>query len=281
MRLNIRHKLIQTESIEMKIKSRLGRLILFNFILLLPIFNASSAELKVMISAGFYGVYQQLAPAFEKSTGHRLTTIRGPSIGDSPEAIPTRLANGQYADVIILDGESAENLAKNGWVKHSSIQTLALSQIGAAVKSNAAKPDISTTDAFRNTLLNATSIAYSDSGSGTYIANTMFKKLGIEEQVKAKSIKVRGPPSGEAVAAVVSRGEAEIGFQQVSEIIHTPGISYLGPIPASLQPGFSFAGAVTSKSLQPEIGASLIRFLKDSKVETVISDAGLIPVKEK
>lgn len=281
MRLNIRHKLTQTESVEMKIKSRIGRLVFLNFALWLPIFNATSADLKVMISAGFYGVYQQLAPSFEKSTGHRLTTIRGPSIGDSPEAIPTRLANGQHADVIILDGESAENLAKNGWVKQSSIQTLALSQIGAAVKSNAAKPDISTTDAFRNTLLDATSIAYSDSGSGTYIANTMFKKLGIEEQVKAKSIKVRGPPSGEAVAAVISRGEAEIGFQQVSEIIHTPGINYLGPIPASLQPGFSFAGAITSHSLQPEIGASLIRFLRNPNVEKVISDAGLIPVKDK
>jgi len=177
----------------MAIKSKLSRFICTSLILWLPVFNASSAELKVMISAGFFGVYQQLVPSFERSTGHRITTIRGPSIGDSPESIPTRLAKGQYADVVILDGESAENLAKGGWVKETSIQTLALSQIGAAVKANAAKPDINSTDAFRNTLLNATSIAYSDSGSGTYIANTMFKKLGIEEQVKAKSIKVRGP----------------------------------------------------------------------------------------
>lgn len=249
-------------------------------VMLFSFCNASAAEVRVMISAGFYGVYHQLAPLFEQSTGHRLITIRGPSIGDSPEAIPTRLASGQQADVVILDGESAENLAKNGFVRANSVKTLAFSQIGAAVKLNAAKPDISSVDAFKNTLLSAKSIAYSDSGSGTYIANTMYKKLGIEEQVKSKSIKVRGPPSGEAVAAVVARGEAELGFQQVSEIIHTPGITYLGPIPAALQPGFSFAGAVTSTSRQEDIATSLIRFLNSPSFAKVISEAGLKPVAD-
>ena len=249
--------------------------------MLTPICKTSAAEVTVMISAGFYGVYQQLAPSFEKSTGHKLITIRGPSIGDSPESIPTRLGNGQLADVVILDGESAENLARNGLVRADSIKTLALSQIGAATKSNTTKPDISSVDAFKNALLAATSIAYSDSGSGTYIANTMFKKLDIEEQVKAKSIKVRGPPSGEAVAAVVARGEAELGFQQVSEIIHTQGITYLGPIPAALQPGFSFAGAITSNSQQEQIGTSLIRFLSSPEFSKVISEAGLTPFDKK
>jgi molybdate transport system substrate-binding protein len=250
-------------------------------LLLLPLRAVHAADVTVMISAGFYGVYEQLAPMYERSTGHRLITIRGPSIGDSPEAIPTRLAQGQLSDVVILDGESAENLAKAGRVRHDSITTLAQSQIGAAVKLNAARPDISTPLAFRDTLLAATSIAYSDSGSGTYIANTLFKKMGILDQVMSKSKKVRGPPSGEAVAAVVARGEAEIGFQQVSEIIHVPGITYLGPIPAELQPGFSFAGAVTTASSQPEVGATLIRFLSDPGVAQVVSKAGLMPPKGK
>ena len=259
-------------------KNLLGRTVCFSLIMLLTICNASASEIRVMISAGFFGVYQQLAPVFEKNTGHKLITIRGPSIGDSPEAIPTRLATGQLADVVILDGESAENLAAMGLLRKNSIKTLAFSQIGAAVKLNARKPDISNIEAFKNTLISATSIAYSDSGSGTYIANTMYRKLDIEEQVKTKSIKVRGPPSGEAVAAVVARGEAEIGFQQVSEIIHTPGITYLGPIPASLQPGFSFAGAVTSNSAQEEIGTSLIQFLSSPHAAQTITDAGLKPV---
>ena len=240
--------------------------------------QASAADIKVMISAGFYGVYEQLAPEFERTTGNKLITTRGPSIGDSPEAIPTRLASGQKADIIILDGESAENLAKKGFVIPDSVTILAYSQIGAAVKLGAPKPDISSVDAFRKTLLAANSIAYSDSGSGTYIANTMFNKLGILDQVKGKSMKVRGPPSGEAVAAVVARGEAEIGFQQVSEIIHTPGITYLGPIPKEMQPGFSFAGAITTNAVNPDGAAELIKFLSAPSVTQVISKAGLIPV---
>ena len=271
------HFLRDEWNVDMKSKLTFKCLLYFCFLLILPAKVALAADVKVMISAGFYGVYEKLAPAFESATGNKLITIRGPSIGDSPEAIPTRLAAGQQADMVILDGEAAENLAKRGMVKHDSITILALSQIGAAVKLNAAKPDISTVDAFRKTLLAASSIAYSDSGSGTYIANTMFSKLGILEQVKGKSIKVRGPPSGEAVAAVIARGEAEIGFQQVSEIIHTPGITYLGPIPKDLQPGFSFAGAVTTNTTQPDAAAALIRFLSSPNVIDVINTAGLIP----
>jgi molybdate transport system substrate-binding protein len=98
-----------------------------------------------MISAGFYGVYQQLAPLFESATGNKLITIRGPSIGDSPEAIPTRLSKWQQADVVILDGESAESLGKRGLIKLDSITVLAQSQIGSAVKLGADKPDIGST----------------------------------------------------------------------------------------------------------------------------------------
>ena len=140
--------------------------------------------------------------------GHRLITTRGPSMGDSPEAIPSRLCAG-----------------------------------------------------LRSTLLAAKSIAYSDSGSGTYLSTTLFPKLGIADQVVSKSRKVREPPSGEPVAAVVARGEAEIGFQQVSELIHVPGIHFVGTIPTELQPKTSFAGALTSTVRQPEAGSALVRFL--------------------
>lgn len=261
----------------MKRQFRFLRLACLSFVALLPIQNALATDVTVMISAGFFGVFHQLAPIYESRTGNKLIVIRGPSIGDSPEAIPTRLAQGQKSDVVILDGESGHNLAKLGFVKADSIKTLALSQIGAAVKLNAKKPDISTPEEFRKTLLAAKSIAYSDSGSGTYIANTMFQKMGILEQVKDKSFKVRGPPSGEAVAAVVARGEAEIGFQQVSEVIHTPGITFLGPIPAELQPGFSFVGALTTNAIHPEEGLSLIRLLSSPEFSDVVLKAGLIP----
>ena len=217
---------------------------------------APAAELRVMISAGFYGVYAELGPAFERASGHRLVTTRGPSMGDSPEAIPARLARGEAADVVIMDGAAAEDLIRKEAARAGSKVELARSQVGMVVRAGAAKPDIGSVDAFRNALLAAKSIAYSDSGSGTYLSTVLFAKLGVGEQVASKSRKVRGPPSGEPVAAVVARGEAEIGFQQVSELIHVPGVSYVGPIPAELQPGFSFAGAVTTIAREPQAAAA-------------------------
>ena len=191
---------------------------------------ASAADVHVMISAGFYQVYSELGPAFERGSGDHLITTRGPSMGDSPEAIPTRLKRGEAADVVVLDGGSADKLGEQGLVRLDSKVTLARSLVGMVVQAGAAKPDISSVDALRSTLLAAKSIAYSDSGSGTYLSTILFQKLGIADQIASKTRKIRGPPSGEPVAAVVARGEAEIGFQQVSELIHVPGIAYVGTI---------------------------------------------------
>jgi len=238
---------------------------------------ACAADVHVMISAGFHGVYSQLAPAFERASGHHLVTTRGPSMGDSPEAIPTRLARGEAADVVILDGAAADELGKRGMVRPDSKTELARSLVGMVVREGAAKPDIGSVDAFRSTLLAAKSIAYSDSGSGTYLSRTMFSKLGVADQVAGKSRKVRGPPSGEPVAAVVARGEAELGFQQVSELIHVAGVSYVGPIPAELQPGFTFAGALTSNGREPDAAKALLRFLASPDAAPVIVKAGLAP----
>jgi len=239
---------------------------------------ASAADVHVMISAGFYQVYSELGPAFERESGHHLVTTRGPSMGDSPEAIPTRLARGEAADVVILDGGIADELGKKGLVRADSKADLARSLIGMVVRSGAEKPDISTAEALRKTLLAAKSIAYSDSGSGTYLSTTLFPKLGIAEQVASKSRKVRGPPSGEPVAAVVARGEAEIGFQQVSELIHVPGITYVGTIPAEVQPAIFFAGALTKTVREPEAASALIRFLTSPNAAPVIEKAGLVPL---
>src|SRR6202790_3015009 len=112
---------------------------------------ASAADVHVMISAGFYGVYSELGPAFERASGHRLVTTRGPSMGDSPEAIPTRLARGETADVVILDGGAADELAKRGLVRADSKVELARSLIGMVVRVSAAKQAISSVEAFRST----------------------------------------------------------------------------------------------------------------------------------
>ena len=238
---------------------------------------ASAADIRVMISAGFFGAYSELGPMFERASGHHLVTTRGPSMGDSPESIPTRLARGEAADVVILDGGAADALGKRGLLHTDSKIELARSLIGMVVPAGAAKPDISNVEAFRSTLLAARSIAYSDSGSGTYLSTTLFPRLGVADQIAGKSRKVRGPPSGEPVASVVARGEAEIGFQQVSELIHVPGVTFVGTLPAEVQPIFSFAGALTSTVQQPEAASALIRFLASPEAATVISKAGLLP----
>ncbi len=166
-------------------------------------------------------------------------------------------------------------------VRADSKIDLARSLIGMVVRAGAVKPDIGSVEALRNTLLAAKSIAYSDSGSGTYLSTTLFPKLGIADQIAGKSRKVRGPPSGEPVAAVVARGEAEIGFQQVSELIHVPGISFVGTIPAEVQPMTFFAGALTSGVQQPDAGRALIRFLASPDAAPVIVKAGLMPVSQR
>jgi len=237
--------------------------------------SVSAAELQVMISAGFYGVYEELVPAFERASGHRLITTRGPSLGDSPEAIPARLARGETADVVILDGGAADELAKRGLVRAGSKVDLARSQVGMVVRSGAAAPDISSVESFRRLLLAAKSIGYSDSASGMYLSTTLFAKLGVADQVAGKSRKVPGPPSGEPVAAVVARGEVEIGFQQVSELLHVPGVTFVGAIPAELQPGFSFVGAITSAARQPDAARALLRFLASPEAAATILKAGL------
>jgi len=239
---------------------------------------AAAADIRVMISAGFHGVYSELAPAFEHASGHHLITTRGPSMGDSPESIPSRLSRGEAADVVILDGAAADQLGKRGLVRADSKTELARSEIGMVVKAGADQPDIGTVDAFKRTLLAAKSIAYSDSGSGTYLSTKLFAQLGIAEEIAAKSRKIRGPPSGEPVAAVVARGEAEIGFQQVAELIHVPGVTLVGALPAEVQPGFSFAGVLTKDARQSEAASALLRFLASSEAAPVISKGGLMPI---
>jgi len=175
-----------------------------------------------------------------------------------------------------MDGDSAVRLAQKGVLAGAT--TLASSQIGMVVKQGAPKPDIGSVDAFRATLLAAKSIAYSDSGSGTYLATKLFPQMGVMDQIAGKSRKVRGPPSGEQVANVVARGESEIGFQQVSELIVEKGVDFVGPIPAELQPGFKFSGAIPTNAKEPAAAEALLKFLSAPEADPVITKACLTPV---
>jgi molybdate transport system substrate-binding protein len=177
-----------------------------------------------------------------------------------------------------MDEHGADMLEAKGLSTKASRIPLGESFIGVAVKAGQPKPDISTVNKLKQALLDAKSIAYSDSSSGTYLSTVGFKKLGIAEQVMPKSRKVRGPPSGEPVAAVVARGEAEIGFQQVAEIIHVPGIEFVGTVPAEIQPPTYFVGELTAKAKQPDAAVALLKFLSSAEAAPVITKAGLKPV---
>jgi molybdate transport system substrate-binding protein len=240
--------------------------------------TASAADIKVMISAGFFNVYKELGPAFETSTGHKLLTTRGPSLGDSPEAIPTRLARGEQADVLIMDGHGTDILEARDMVRPGSRMPLAESFIGMVVRAGQPKPDISTVEGLRKALLAAKSIAYSDSSSGTYLSTVGFKKLGVADEIAGRTRKVRGPPSGEPVAAVVARGEAEIGFQQVAELIHVAGVDFVGNVPAEIQPPTFFVGALPKGSQQADAAVALLRFLSSAEAAAAITKAGLKPL---
>jgi molybdate transport system substrate-binding protein len=175
--------------------------------------TASAAEVRVMISGGLTAAYNALVPEFERTTGHKVITAYGPSMGTTANAIPVRLERGEPADVLILVGYALGDLIKQGKAVPDSRVDLVKSKIGVAVKSGAPKPDISSPDALKRALLAAKSVAYSDSASGVYISTEMFERLGIANEMKDKARKIPATP----VAEIVARGEAEIGFQQFSE----------------------------------------------------------------
>ncbi|MGS0891491.1 substrate-binding domain-containing protein [Burkholderia stagnalis] len=233
--------------------------------------DVHAAELHVMSSGGFTAAYKLLGPRFASMTGNTLDTALGPSMGQSPEAIPNRLARGEPADVVIMVGYALGELIKQGKVIPDSRVELADSRIGMVVRAGAAKPDISTIEGLKQTLLHAKSIAYSDSASGVYIERELFKKLGIEEQVKSKAKKIPRIP----VASVVANGDYEIGFQQVSELLPVPGATFVGKIPESLQSVTRFAAGIPVGAQHPKEAKALLDYLASPGVQPDVRSTGL------
>jgi molybdate transport system substrate-binding protein len=195
-------------------------------------------------------------------------------MGTTPSAIPVRLSKGEAGDIVIMARTELDSLAKKGLVVEGSQVDLVRSQIGMAVKAGAPVPDISTVDTFRAVLLHAKSIAYSDSASGVYIANEMYKKLGMEAELAGKSRQIPADPVG----MVVARGDAEIGFQQMSELKPIPGITIVGPIPDDVQKITVFAAGIVTSSTQKEAARAFIDFLSSKQACPMIQDSALEPV---
>src|SRR5882762_3587687 len=219
--------------------------------------SAGAAEVRVMISGGLTAAYKELVPEFERSTGNKVLTAYGPSMGTTVNAIPNRLERGEPADVLIMVGYALADLVKQGKVIADSRVDLVKSPIGISVKSGAAKPDISSADTLKRALLAAKSIAYSDSASGVYVSTEMFEKLGIADEMKHKARKIPATPVGE----IVARGDAEIGFQQISELKPVQGIDIVGSLPDDLQKITVFSAGIATVSKEPDAGKALIKFL--------------------
>jgi molybdate transport system substrate-binding protein len=235
---------------------------------------ARAAEVRVMISGGLSAAYNALVPEFERATGNKVLTAYGPSMGTTVNAIPVRLERGEPADVLIMVGYALDDLIKQGKVTADSQIDLVKSPIGIAVKSGAPKPDISSADAVKRALLAAKSVAYSDSSSGVYVSTEMFQKLGIADAMKEKARKIPATP----VAEIVARGEAEIGFQQISEMLPVPGVDIVGQLPDELQKITVYSAGIASVSKEPDAGKALIKYLASPQARDAIVKSGLQPI---
>jgi len=244
---------------------------------LLTVAAARADELKVVTSGAFTAAYLELVPEYERATHNKLLTEFGPSMGTTHNAIPIRLERGEVIDVVIMVAPALADLIKQGKVRAGSQVDLVQSYIGMAVKAGAPKPDISTLDALKRTLLAAKSIAYSDSASGVYLSTELFPKLGIADQIKGKTRKIEADPVG----GVVAKGEAEIGFQQISELLPVKGIDIVGHLPPGAQRVTVFAAGIPATSKHPEAAKALIQWLASPAAYPAIKKSGLEPVKSK
>jgi molybdate transport system substrate-binding protein len=230
-------------------------------------------DIIVMTSGAFTAAYLELIPQLELVTKKKIVTA-ATSIGTGANSIPSRLQRGEPVDVVIVADTVLVELIKDGTVLAKSRTALARSAIGVAVRAGAPKPDISSVDALKRTLLQAKSIAYSASVSGHYISTELFQRLGIAEQMASKSRRIEG----ERVGAVVARGEAEIGFQQISELLPVPGIEYVGPLPPEVQRVSVFSAGVAVGARDSDAAHALIKFLASPEAAHAITKSGLEPI---
>lgn len=244
--------------------------------LMLATFSATAQDVTVMISGGFKAALEKLGPGYEQQSGQHLVIIPGPSMGKTPQAIPNRLARGEQADVIIMVGDALTNLEKARRIAPGTRTELADSPIGIVVKQGAAVPAIKTDADLRHSLLQAKSVAYSDSASGRYVSEVLFKKLGIDQQMQTKAHRVERIP----VASQVAKGTYDIGFQQVSELLPVPGVTFVGELPEDVQYITRFAGAVTANARRPKEGKALLDYLASPQAQKVVRSTGMHSVSD-
>ncbi|HEY3075212.1 MAG TPA: substrate-binding domain-containing protein, partial [Burkholderiales bacterium] len=196
---------------------------------------AQAADITVLATPGVKEAYLELVPLFERASDNKVATTWAGTVD-----VIKRMRAGEVFDAVILASNSLEELTDTGKLMAGSRADIARSGVGVAVRAGSPKPDISSPDALKRTLQAAKTIGISTGPSGVYLAG-LFERMGILAELKPK---FRTPPPGAPIGELVAKGEAEIGFQQVSELIHFPGIAFLGPLPAELQRMTVFSGGV-------------------------------------
>jgi molybdate transport system substrate-binding protein len=228
--------------------------------------TARAAEIKVIASNAVREPYGELVPAFEKITGHKIRIDWGGTVD-----ITKRVSAGEIADVVIIPAARIDDFVRQG--RLVSRIDLARSGVGAAVRAGAPRPDISSAAALRSTLLDAKSIVLSSGPSSVYLP-TLFQKMGIADELKPKIVQIGpGLPVGEAVA----RGEGEIGFTQMSELMSVKGIEYLGPLPADVQFMTVFSAGLHASAAAPDAARALLKFLAGPEAMPVLKRHGMEP----
>jgi len=229
---------------------------------------AQAGEVNVLASNAVRDVVATIAADFERSTGDKVVGTWAGTVD-----VLKRLQDGEVADLVILSGPDIDKLIAAGKIVPGSRAPLLRSDVGVCVKSGAPKPDISTPDAVRRTLLAAKSIGYSSGPSGVYLQG-MFQRMGIADEMKAKSVV---PAPGVAVGELVARGEVELGFHQISELLPVAGIDFLGPLPAPIQGTTVFTGGIPTGAAHPEAAGALVRFITSPEALPVIRKKGMEP----
>jgi molybdate transport system substrate-binding protein len=231
--------------------------------------GSEPTELTILLSPGFAAAYDLLAPQFEQTHGVRLVRRSGNSTGDGPAGIPGMVARGEPADVVIVAVEGIAEMVRNGGIDPATRVDLGQTAVGMAVPDGRPRPDISTPDRLRQVLLDAERVAYSPGPSGIHISTVVLPALGIVDQVTAKAVITTTVPEA------LLRGEAEIGFQQVSELVPVESIDFVAPLPEQLQQKTSYAAAVVSRSTNRELASALISFLASDEATPVAERMGL------
>jgi molybdate transport system substrate-binding protein len=229
---------------------------------------ANAAEIRVIGSPGTREPYTQLVPGFEKATGNKVVTIWG-----GVNEVAKRVADGETADVVMLPAAQIDGLIKQGKLVPESRVDVAKSGIGVAIRAGAPKIDISSGEGIKKALLAAKTIAYSAGPSGVHMAD-LIQKWGLTDQLKSKIVPPRpNVPIGEVIAA----GDAEIGFQQVSELLPVKGIDYLGPLPPDIQEVTVFSAGVHKGATAADAGRALLKFLTAPEAAPIIRKTGMEP----